>query len=242
MTVATLLLFCGVALVAIVTPGPTVLLALSNGSRHGLRLSCMGMAGAMASDLVLVAAAALGLGALLAASEFWFSMVKWLGAAYLGYLGLQMLASKGIAAGPIAGDKPVTAGTGAETGPGSSTGTSSRGSTRSGDGNATVPGAGIGRALFRRSFLVSVTNPKGYLFVSAFLPQFIAPTQPQLMQYVVLAVVFAALDFLVMFVYAYAGARATRLLHSRGARWLDRVCGGLMVAAAGSLAVYRRST
>jgi threonine/homoserine/homoserine lactone efflux protein len=98
-----------------------------------------------------------------------------------------------------------------------------------------------GLALFRRSFLVSVTNPKGYLFVSAFLPQFIAPAQPQLAQYVILAVVFAALDFLVMFVYAYTGARAARLLRSPGARWLDRACGGLMVAAAGSLAVYRRS-
>lgn len=214
MTLATLLVFCAVALVAIVTPGPTVLLALSNGSRYGLRLSCFGMAGAVASDLVLVAAAALGLGALLAASEFWFAMVKWLGVAYLGFLGLQMLASRRFAAGPPAAAEGSTALA------------------------ASLPSGG---SLFRRSFLVSVTNPKGYLFVSAFLPQFIAPTQPQLAQYLVLAVVFAALDFLVMFLYAYAGARAVRLLRSGGAHWLDRVCGGLMVAAAGSLAVYRRS-
>jgi len=213
-TLATLLLFCAVALVAIVTPGPTVLLALSNGSRYGLRLSCFGMAGAVASDLVLVAAAALGLGALLAASEFWFATVKWLGVGYLAFLGLQMLVSRGLAADPTA----VIAG---HTAP------------------AAVPPSG--HALFRRSFLVSVTNPKGYLFVSAFLPQFIAPTQPQLAQYVVLAIVFAALDFLVMFAYAYTGVRAVRLLRSGAARWLDRVCGGLMVAAAGSLAVYRRS-
>ena len=89
MPLTTLLLFCAVALVAIATPGPTVLLALNNGSRYGLRLSLLGMAGAVASDLVLVAAAGLGLGALLVASEFWCSVVTWLGVVYLWVRGLQ---------------------------------------------------------------------------------------------------------------------------------------------------------
>ena len=214
MPLTTLLLFCAVALVAIATPGPTVLLALNNGSRYGLRLSLLGMAGAVASDLVLVAAAGLGLGALLVASEFWFSVVKWLGVVYLCFLGLQMLVS------------------------------SRRGRAKAAaipsDSKRPLP-ARRGREVFLRSFLVAVTNPKGYLFVSAFLPQFIAPTQPQLMQYVILANAFAGLDFLVMFAYASAGASASRLLRSSAAQWLDRVCGVLMVAAAGTLAVYRRS-
>lgn len=214
MPLTTLLLFCAVALVAIATPGPTVLLALNNGSRYGLRLSLLGMAGAVASDLVLVAAAGLGLGALLVASEFWFSVVKWLGVVYLCFLGLQMLVS------------------------------SRRGRAKAAaipsDSKRPLP-ARRGREVFLRSFLVAVTNPKGYLFVSAFLPQFIAPTQPQLMQYVILAIAFAGLDFLVMFAYASAGASASRLLRSSAAQWLDRVCGVLMVAAAGTLAVYRRS-
>jgi threonine/homoserine/homoserine lactone efflux protein len=42
-----------------------------------------GMIGAVLSDFVLVSAVALGLGALLATSEFWFSAVKWVGVAYL---------------------------------------------------------------------------------------------------------------------------------------------------------------
>ena len=214
MSLTTLLLFCAVALVAIATPGPTVLLALNNGSRYGLRLSLLGMAGAVASDLVLVAAAGLGLGALLVASEFWFSVVKWLGVAYLCFLGLQMLVSSRRARAKAAAIPS--------------------------DSKRPLP-ARRGREVFLRSFLVAVTNPKGYLFVSAFLPQFIAPTQPQLMQYVILAIAFAGLDFLVMFAYASAGASASRLLRSSAAQWLDRVCGVLMVAAAGTLAVYRRS-
>lgn len=91
----TLLVFALVAFVAIVTPGPTVLLALTNGSRHGVRASFAGMLGAVLSDFVLIAAVALGLGALLVASELWFSIVKWIGVAYLAYLGVKLLRSKG---------------------------------------------------------------------------------------------------------------------------------------------------
>jgi threonine/homoserine/homoserine lactone efflux protein len=200
----TLLLFSAVALVAIVTPGPTVLLALSNGSRFGVRASLPGMFGAVASDFILVGAAALGLGALLAASEFWFGVVKWIGAAYLAWLGLRLLRSRGTL------EMPEDA------------------------------GGGAGRTVFMRSFLVAATNPKGYLFVSAILPQFIDTAQPQLPQYTAIAVLFAALDFLVMLGYAVAGARAIRFLQARGRLWLDRVCGGSLLALAAALALYRR--
>jgi threonine/homoserine/homoserine lactone efflux protein len=208
MTLATALLFSIVALAAIATPGPTVLLALSNGSRRGVRGALPGMLGAVLSDFVLVGAVALGLGALLAASEFWFSMLKWVGAAYLAWLGVRMLRSRG---GSF--DAP-----------------------RAPDG-----APGDGRKVFLKSFLVAVTNPKGYLFCSALLPQFIDPSAPQGMQYALIAVLFATLDAAVMLVYAFFGARAMRLLTAAAARWIDRTCGAMLLALAGSLAFYRRS-
>jgi threonine/homoserine/homoserine lactone efflux protein len=202
----TLLIFSLVAFIGIATPGPTVLLALTNGSRYGVRASAPGMVGAVLSDFVLIAAVAVGLGALLAASEFWFSVVKWVGVVYLAYLGIRLLRSKGAVALP------------SEAGPYQTS----------------------GRAIFLRSFLVAITNPKGYLFFSAFLPQFIIPTEPQLPQYAALAVTFAAIDFAVMLAYASAGAQAIRFLRAKGVLWMDRICGGALLALAGGLALYRR--
>ena len=97
------------------------------------------------------------------------------------------------------------------------------------------------RGIFAKSFLVAVTNPKGYLFCSALLPQFIDANAPQWPQYAAIAVVFAGLDFAVMLAYAVTGAMAVQLLRRRAVLWLDRCCGGALLALAGSLAFYRRS-
>lgn len=209
MNTATLLVFAFVALVAIATPGPTVLLALANGSRFGVRRALPGMLGAVASDFVLVGAVALGLGALLAASEFWFSVLKWVGAAYLAWLGIRLLRSQG-------------------------------GLDLSRQQGEVASGA-TPRAIFAKSFLVAVTNPKGYLFCSALMPQFIDPAAAQWPQYAAIGIVFAGLDFSVMLAYAVIGARAVKLLRQRAVLWLDRCCGGALLALAGSLAFYRRS-
>ncbi|MGE8686996.1 MAG: LysE family translocator [Achromobacter sp.] len=93
MTLATLLLFILASAVTIITPGPTVLLAMSNGSRHGVRAACWGMGGAVLADLILIGTVASGLGVVLAASEIAFQFIKWAGAAYLAYLGWKMLRS-----------------------------------------------------------------------------------------------------------------------------------------------------
>ncbi|MBB6178751.1 LysE family translocator [Pseudorhizobium flavum] len=209
MTDIALLTFIAVSFIGIATPGPTVLLALTNGSRYGLRQALPGMAGAVLSDFVLIGAVGLGLGTLLAASEFWFSVVKWIGAAYLAFLGILLLRSKGSFE---IGDE-----------------TSLRSPMRP-------------ASIFLKSFLVAITNPKGYLFFSAFLPQFIVPDAYQLSQYAVLALVFALIDFVVMFAYALLGSRAVHLLKRDGALWLERACGGALLALAGSLALYRRAT
>jgi threonine/homoserine/homoserine lactone efflux protein len=184
-----------------------MLLALANGSRYGVRASLAGMVGALLSDVVLISAVALGLGALLAASQFWFSTIKWVGVVYLAYLGVRLLQSKGTLA--VGSDVPAT--------------------------DKPCP-----RGIFLRSFAVAVTNPKGYFFFSALLPQFIGPSAPQHEQYMALAATCVVIDFAVMFVYAMAGAQAIRFLRAKGALWIDRLCGGALLAIASSLALFRR--
>lgn len=70
------------------TPGPGVFSSISSGLHHGFRLGLWNGVGMQAANLILVAIVSLGLGAILLASETLFSAVKWLGVAYLVYLGI----------------------------------------------------------------------------------------------------------------------------------------------------------
>jgi threonine/homoserine/homoserine lactone efflux protein len=208
MSTPVLLLFILTSFVAIATPGPTVLLALSNGARFGTRVALFGMLGAMLSDLILIGAVSIGLGAILAASETAFQVLKWIGVVYLVYLGVQLLRTK-----PESRQDAFQ--------------------------NPTVTEP---YRVFLKCLLVAITNPKGYLFFSAILPQFINPQAAQLPQYVLLALTFTLIDGLVMLVYASSGERAVRLFRTPMAMvWINRFSGGAIIALAGALALYRRA-
>jgi homoserine/homoserine lactone efflux protein len=71
-----------------VTPGPGVFSSISSGLRHGFRLGLWNGVGMQAANALLVSIVAVGLGAILLASETLFSAVKWIGVAYLLYLGV----------------------------------------------------------------------------------------------------------------------------------------------------------
>lgn len=70
------------------TPGPGVFSSVSSGLHHGFRLGLWNGVGMQAANMILVGIVSLGLGAILLASETLFALVKWLGAAYLIYLGV----------------------------------------------------------------------------------------------------------------------------------------------------------
>lgn len=83
----TLGLFLITSFILSATPGPNMLLAMSLGLRFGVRRAAWGGFGMVAALTALATASVLGLGALLAASEPAFLTVKWLGVAYLMWLG-----------------------------------------------------------------------------------------------------------------------------------------------------------
>ncbi|PAU51703.1 lysine transporter LysE [Pseudomonas sp. PIC25] len=89
MSLETWLLYASAALVVILIPGPLSLLMISNSLNYGLRRSWPAFLGGVSASICLLSASALGLGALLLASEQVFSLLKILGAVYLFYLAWQ---------------------------------------------------------------------------------------------------------------------------------------------------------
>ncbi|WPP01383.1 LysE family translocator [Pseudomonas sp. HR96] len=89
MSLQTWLLFAGAAWVVIVIPGPLSLLMIGNSLNYGLRRSYPAFLGGVSASICLLSASALGLGALLMASERVFSLLKIVGALYLFYLAWQ---------------------------------------------------------------------------------------------------------------------------------------------------------
>lgn len=84
-------LFVSATLVLLLVPGPAVLYIFARSVEQGRSAGLVSILGIHAATLVHVAAAAVGLSALLASSAFAFSVVKYAGAAYLIWLGLRKL-------------------------------------------------------------------------------------------------------------------------------------------------------
>jgi threonine/homoserine/homoserine lactone efflux protein len=98
------LAFVAASVVLLVIPGPTILSVISYSVAHGRRANVPLVAAVALGDSTALALSLLGLGALLATSAFWFTVVKWVGGLYLLYLGIKLLRA---GAGPMAADAPV---------------------------------------------------------------------------------------------------------------------------------------
>ena len=140
-----LLAFIVAGLLLNLTPGPDVFFIISQALRRGARAGLVAALGITAGCCVHIVAAAVGVSALVAASATAFTVLKWLGAAYLVYVGVAMLRSRAITGTPAL----------AEAGGASDA--------------ATL------WTVFRRGFWTNTLNPKVALFFLAFVPQFIAP-------------------------------------------------------------------
>ena len=98
------MLFVGAALLLLVVPGPSVLYIVTQSVSHGRRAGIVSVAGITTGTLVHIAAATVGLSALLASSALAFDVVKYLGAAYLIAVGIRRLAGWEPRTGPRARD------------------------------------------------------------------------------------------------------------------------------------------
>ena len=210
MTFATWLTFFVATILLCFSPGPGALSSMSAGMKYGWQRGMWNCIGMQVSIMVNVTIIALGLGAILMASETAFEIMKWCGALYLMWLGVQKFREAPVAFEEIAARtefKDTTA-----------------------------------KGIFMQGFLVSQTNPKGLIFLLAVLPQFVDPTQPVAIQYVILTLTLNVVDFIAMGCYTAFVAKVQRLLKDPAhIRWTNRGIGSLFVAAGGALAVFKKS-
>ena len=216
MDLHTWLVYLAAAIGLSLTPGPNGLLALSHGMRFGLGRATWTALGGVAGFMVLVAASLAGLGALLATSEQAFLVAKWLGAAYLIYLGIRTWRAP-----PPRVDVGVV------------------------DNAATQAGADAGpacaspRRCFIEGFLVAVSNPKALIFFAAFLPQFMVPGLSFTTQFLVLGGTFAVVELIYELLIAGMAMRVAPWLGRHG-QIFNRITGATFVIIGGALTRAQR--
>jgi threonine/homoserine/homoserine lactone efflux protein len=176
------------------SPGPNGLLALTHGAVHGQRRAMYTILGGASGFVAVIALSMFGIGALLQASLTWLTVMKWVGGAYLVWLGVQVWKSPAIGINAA---------------------------------RAAIPRARW--SLFRQGALSALTNPKGLLFFAAFLPQFIDPARSLLVQFVIMAGTFAAIEIATETLIAGAAHRISPWLARVGRRF-NQACGGVFVA------------
>ena len=194
------------------TPGPDVLYIVNQSLRGGVRRGLVAAWGITAGCFVHVAAAALGLGAVLATSTDAFNLIKWMGAAYLLWMGGRLLWRTSQAAGDeVAVSPQAMAALPSKSSP------------------EEVPRM---RAVFFGAFATNALNPKVALFFLAFVPQFIpAQAADPAWSFVLLGCLFNLNSLLVCMAWALAAAWLSRRAHwlQRGMRHLDRLSGLLFI-------------
>jgi threonine/homoserine/homoserine lactone efflux protein len=208
MALETWLLYAVAAIGLSLTPGPNGLLCLTHGVRFGLDRALFTVLGGVTGFLVLIAVSMAGMGALLAASEQAFTVAKWLGAAYLVYLGIRTWQAP-----PPQVQLPGPGGHGAE--------------------------AAAWR-LYSQGFLVATSNPKALIFFAAFLPQFMDPGAPFLLQFLILGGTFAGVEFVYELLLAGTAQRIAPWLGQHG-RWFNRTTGATFVGIGGVLTTVSRT-
>lgn len=204
-----LLLFIAAGWLLNLTPGPDVLYIVTNSLRSGARAGMVAGLGITAGCFVHIFAAAVGVSALLAASATAFTVLKWMGAAYLLWTGINILFSR---RPPAATDLMAAA--------------------------ASEPQRPL-KAVFIGGFWTNVLNPKVAIFFLAFVPQFIAPdaASPAL-AFAMLGVLFNLNAIPVNVGWALVAAwMARRDAVQRGMHWLDRAAGVMFIGFGVKLAL-----
>ena len=205
--------FFAASVMLVLSPGPNVAFILSQVLKGSKSAGFAALFGIWIGNGIHIFLAAIGLSALLATSAILFEIVKWIGAAYLIWMGYNALRSKG---GTFAQEdntdiqkKPAV--------------------------NLTL--------VFKQSAIVSTLNPKTALFFLTFLPQFIVPEAGPIWAQITLHGVLLTLTGAILdAILIIGGAKLVGKLdgNKNFALWVDRGVGAILIGLGLRLAFIER--
>ena len=199
--------FAVVAMAMTMVPGADTMLVVRNVLRGGRRDGWFTVAGICSGLYVHALLSALGISVILMQSASAFTIMKIAGAAYLVWLGFNSLRSSARGARPQAADSVTRA-------------------------RATPA------RCYREGFLTNVLNPKVIVFYLALLPQFIGPADPVFLKSLLLTVIHFVEGMLWLGFVAYLVDRSRQFfMKANMRRWLDAICGTLLVGLGVRLAM-----
>ncbi|MEO1592071.1 MAG: LysE family translocator [Cyanobacteria bacterium J06632_22] len=178
---STILLFVSTSLVMQMMPGPATIYIAMRSLEQGALAGLASVCGIVIGAFFHVWASMLGISAVLMASAMAFAVIKYVGAAYLMYIGIMTLIEA-----TVLGPQPRTV-------------------SRVRSHLATITPL---LSLCRQGIMVNVLNPKAAIFFLAFLPQFVAPEKgPIWRQSLILGTIFALLGLLTGAIYVWLATR-----------------------------------
>ena len=198
MNIEVWLTFVITASIILIIPGPTIIYVVGQSLTHGKKVSLPLSLGVISGDALCIILSLLGLSALLSLFATAFIVVKYLGAAYLIYLGFKMIRSN---------IKLNTQ------------------QINSSKYNA--------KSIFRDVFLVNALNPKGIIFYSAFMPQFVNHQQNIFFQFGILAITFLSLALINVIGYSLLASKTNELFNASKFIRPFNLTGGLSLICAG---------
>jgi homoserine/homoserine lactone efflux protein len=198
-------LFAAAAVISL-TPGAGAVNTMANSMNQGWRRSFWGIVGQQIALIIQVVIVAVGVGSVVAAFPVVLEVVRWLGAAYLVFLGVRMMLARpqptpevehrelSTSQVPVV-DRADTRSASDGHGPGATHGSGpTRKQRRAPDGERRESVW----AMIRRGILVNLSNPKAIVFFLAFIPPFIDPDRGAALQYVIIGATCVGVDILVM--------------------------------------------
>lgn len=221
----------------VLLPGPNSLYVMSTAALAARRSAWAAVSGVLVADTLYIVGSGLGLVALLQAMPWLFDLIRWIGAAYLGWLGIVLLAS---AWRRFRRDDAATASGAAASIPALEPGAAAAAGTGGAASPAVEASLAANRA-FRKAVAIGLLNPKALMFYVAFFPQFVDPVTGDWLTFVAMGTLLQLCSLVYLIALVFGGGALAAA--ARRSAWLAAfgrgATGALFLAFGARLAAAR---